>query len=207
MIRFGKIKRIIFDESSSVLPPPPTTFPFTSPFDVTLPNGGAVNLAVLNIDAHPQHGVLLNAVVNWSATFTPPATPSVLNLTGFADVTFELLLNGSVIYRVSQSAVQKAIPLSQPTFLFAIASTTYEIASLLHFDTTPADFNIGCKLGSNIGCNIGCNCSGINTYTLRATNIFLVPPQVSTGIATTSAVVGAVTLVAEKVNACKKVCF
>lgn len=197
MARFGKIDRVVFDESSAVLPPPPTTFPFTSPFLVTLPNGRAANLAVVSIEARPRHGVLLNAVVNWSATFTPPTTASVLNVPGFADVTFELLLNGTVIYRVSQTAIQKAVPLVQPTFLFTNASTTYQIASLLHFDITPVDQHVVC----------GCSGLNINTYTLRATNIFLSPPQVSAGTATTTALVGAVTLVAEKVAACSKGCF
>jgi hypothetical protein len=135
--------------------------------------------------------VLLNAVVNWSATFTPSSV-TTLNVPGYADITFEILRNDIVIYRVGQTATQKGFPLVQPAFQFSRPTSTFEIASLLYFDTTP------------IFCNEKIDFAERNTYTLAATNINLIAPQVSIIPATTSAAVGAVTLVATEVEACKK---
>ena len=185
MVKFGEIERVVFSQFNPVLPLPPITPPLTSPFPTNLPGGGTINLALVNVRAdHDRDGVLLSATINWSATFTPPTPAAVLNVPGFADVTFELLRNGIVIYRVDQTAIQKGFPLNQPAFLFTVTVSTFEIASLLHFDfTLPACHH------------------EFNVYTLRATNIALTAPQVATGTATTTAAVGAVTLVAEKVEA------
>ena len=175
----GRLKNIFIAQSGQLLPLPPVTPPLTSPFPVNLPNGGTVNLALLNVrSAGNRSGAFLSATVNWSATFIPPDTPAVLNVPGFADVTFEILLNNiAVIYRVAQTAVQKGFPLIQPSFLFTIAVPTYEIASLGHFDRSlPVEEH--------------------RVYTLRATNISLTAPQVAAGTAVTTAQVGAVTFTA-----------
>jgi hypothetical protein len=177
-----KTERIFVNEYNSLLSLPPIIPPLTSPFPVPLTNGNTVDLAA--IDACVKNDcevVLLSAVINWSATFFPPAsisTTSILNNPGYANVTFEFLTNGNVMYRVTQSVLQKGFPINQPTVLFTSAVPTYEIASMLFLDTTP-------------------NCCNrhpqFNCYTLRATNITLVSPIVSTGGAATTAAVGAVT--------------
>lgn len=179
-----KIDRTFVSEFNPLLPLPPIIPPLTSPFPVPLTNGATVHLAT--IDACVKNDcdvVLLSAVINWSATFTPPSsvsTSSILNTPGYANVTFEFLTNGVVVYRVTQTAVQKGFPINQPTVLFTLAVPTYEIASMLFLDTTP------------ICCN---RHQKFNTYTLRANNIALVSPTISTGGATTTAAVGAVTFV------------
>ncbi len=189
MVKFGEIERVVFSQFDPVLLLPTTSL--TSPFPTNLPNGGTINLALVNVrTGHDRDGVLLSAVVNWSATFTPPTPTAVLNVPGFANVTFELLRNGVVIYRVDQTTVQAATPLVQPVFPFTTVST-FGIASLLHFDFTPLVFD------STIAC---CH-SEFTVYTLRATNIVLTAPQVAAGTATTTAAAGAVTLVAEIVEA------
>jgi len=177
-------RQVFVSEQNGLLSLPPTIPPFTSPFPIQLTNGGTVNLAMINLN-QTHHGMkqncdgaLLHAVINWSATFTPPpsiSASSILNTAGYANVTFEFLKNGAVIYRVTQSATQHAIPLNQPTFLFTTAIPTYEIASMLFFNTDR------------------CPCSKSAIYILRATNILLVAPQISVGGATTTAAVGAVT--------------
>jgi hypothetical protein len=172
------------NEYNSLLSLPPIIPPLTSPFPVPLTNGATVDLAT--IDACVKNDcdiVLLSAVINWSATFIPPSsisTSSILNNPGYANVTFEFLTNGVVIYRVTQTTAQKGFPINQPTVLFTLAIPTYEIASMLFLDTTP------------LCCN---RHPQFNSYTLRATNITLVSPVVSTGGATTTAAVGAVTFV------------
>lgn len=179
-------QRIFVSEQNGLLSLPPITPPLTSPFPIQLTNGGTVNLAIINLSntdnciKHNNNGVLLSAVINWSATFTPPpsiSTSSILTTAGYANVTFEFLTNGSVVYRVTQTAVQKGIPLNQPTVLFTTAVPTYEIASMLFSD--PAR----------------CHRTEANVYMLRATNILLAAPLIVTGGATTTAAVGAVTFV------------
>ena len=186
MVKFGEIERIFFSEINPVLPLPPIVAPLASPFPTDLPSGGAVNLALVNVRTdHDRDGVLLSAVVNWSATFTPAAA-TTLNAPGFADVTFELLRNGIVIYRVNQTIEQKGFPLVQ-TIQFTTATSSFQIASLLYFDFIPTI----CR-------------NQFHVYTLRATNIALTNPQVPAGsTATTTAAAGAVTLVAEKTEACR----
>lgn len=163
-------KHFILTEKNAVLPLPPTAFP------TSLSSHDIVNLASINFKIHDLDGVIVQAVVNWSATFTPSATATVLTIPGFADVTFEILLNGQVVYRVSQSVMQKEIPLSGN---FTAATTTEATTSLLHFNVSV---------------------HGANTYTLRANNIVLTAPVLASGTATTSAAVGAVTLIAEGVE-------
>jgi len=180
-----KNKRIFVSEQNALLALPPIIPPLTSPFPISLVNGGTVNLATINACLRCDCDiVLLSAVINWSATFIPPSsisTASILNTPGSANVTFEFLRNGIVIYRVTQTAVQKGIPLNQPTTLFTLAIPTYEIASMLFLDCMP----IHCSRHHEP-----------NIYTLRATNIALVFPQISIiGGATTTAAVGAVTFV------------
>lgn len=159
-----------FTEQNAVLPLPPAAFP------TSLSSSDIINLASLTFEIHGLEGVILNAVVNWSATFTPSATATTLVTPGFADVTFEFLRNGQVIYRVSQTVMQKGIPLSGD---FTAATTTLTTTALLHF-------------------NIATH--GSHTYTLRANNIVLTAPVLASGTATTSAAVGAVTLIAEGVE-------
>ena len=179
-------KRIFVYEQNELLPLPPIIPPLTSPFPIQLTNGGTFNLAIINLNnvehsiKHDSTGILLTAVINWSATFTPPSsisTSSILNTTGYANITFEFLRNQSVVYRVTQTAVQKGAPLNQPTVLFTTTVPTYEIASMLFWDP------VRCPPNATI-------------YTLRASNVLLVAPQISTGGATTTAAVGATTFVA-----------
>lgn len=188
-MKFGEIKRVVFDESNQNLPPPPITAPLTTPFTTTISNGGTTNIAVVSLKAKRPVGVLLNAVVNWSATFTPPSTTATLVVPGLASITFEILRNGAVLYRVSQTAIQNAFftrPDGTTTPL-----TVYQIATLLHFDTA---------LDAPQFCNEGS--PQLDVYLLRATNVLLVAPQVSAGTAVTTAAVGAVTFIAEKAKTC-----
>ncbi|MDF2571909.1 MAG: hypothetical protein K0R55_3513 [Sporomusa sp.] len=189
-MKFGEIKRIVFGNFNQTLPPPPITPPLTSPFAISLTNGSTVNLATVTLTADRPVGVLLNAVVNWSSAFNPPSSTATLVVPGFADITFEILRNGVVIYRVTQTAIQNAFftqPIGTTTVL-----TTYQIATLLFFDTPPVVQQF---------CNEGA--PQLNVYTLRATNILLVAPQVSSETATTTAAIGAITFIAEKVKACR----
>lgn len=156
----------IFTEQNAVLPPPPTAFP------ISLSNNDIVNLASITFKIHGLEGVILNAVVNWSATFTPSTTATTLTTPGFADVTFELLRNGQVVYRVSQTVMQKEIPIIGN---FTTATTTLTTTELLH---------------------VNIPVHGSNTYILRANNIVLTAPVLASGTAITSAAVGAVTLIA-----------
>ncbi len=162
-----KIRHFILNEKNAVLPLPPTAFP------TSLSCRDIVNLASITFRIHDLDGVILQAVVNWNATFTPSATATTLAIPGFADVAFEFLLNGQVVYRVNQTVIQKEIPIIGN---FTAATTTYTTTTLLHF-------------------NIATH--GSNTYTLRANNIVLTAPVLVSGTATTSAAVGAVTLIAE----------
>jgi len=94
------------------------------------------------------------------------------------------LVNGFVIYAVTQTAVQKGLPVNSAV-LFSLAVPTFEIASLLHLDMR----------------HIFKACSSRElVYTLRATNVSLVAPQVASGVATVSAEVGAVTFVAQEIR-------
>lgn len=175
-------------QNNGLLSLPPITSPLISPFPIQLINQGTFNLAIIELSnfhkskKHSSCGIILEAVINWSATFSPPSSissSSILNNTGYANVTFEFLKNEVVIYRVTQTAAQTGISLNQPTVLFTSPVSTYEIASMLFFDAN-----------SFHGC-----CSEI--YQLRATNILLSAPKLSTGGATITAAVGAVTFLAK----------
>ena len=177
-----KTERTFVNEYNSLLSLPPIMPPFISPFPVDLPNGGVVNLATIEACINSNCDIAsLSAVINWSASFFPPSgvsTSTILNNPGYANVTFEFLRNGVVIYRVNQTIGQVGFPINQPTVLFTLAVPTYEIASMLFLDTTPLCNNRHLKA---------------NTYLLRANNITLVPPAFTAGGAATTAQVGAVT--------------
>ena len=180
-----KNERTFISEHNALLALPPIIPPLTSPFPIPLVNGGTVNLATVDACLRCDCEIVsLSAVINWSATFIPPSsisTTSILNTPGYANVTFEFLRNGIPIYRVTQTSVQKGIPLNQPAALFTLAIPTYEIASMLFIDRMPIRYR---------------RHHGPNIYTLRATNIALVSPQISIiGGATVTAAVGAVTFV------------
>ena len=182
--------RIVFDADNQALPPPPLSAPLQSPFPVALASGTAVNLAAVTLSAAQRGRTVLRAVVNWSATYTPPATDTVLLTPGFAGVTFEILRNGTVIYRVAQTAVQNAF-FNQPAGTVS-PLTTYQIAALLHVDAAAP-------------CRRSCpkQALPLQVYLLRAANIFLVAPEVAAGAAQTTAAVGAVTFIAEKTKTCR----
>jgi hypothetical protein len=188
----GKIERVFVAEQNAVLPLPPTTPPLSSPFTIPLTGGGTIDpLATIRVNIRRnRNAVLLSAVVNWSATFTPPTTAAVLTTPGYVDVTFEILRNGIIVYTVTQTAVQKGTPLNQG--LFTQAVPTFEIASLLHFDR-PVVAEVPC-----INFRNGRDWSFV--YTLRATNVALVAPLVAGETATVTAAVGAVTFVAEEIE-------
>ncbi|MBP2646213.1 MAG: hypothetical protein H6Q75_1653 [Firmicutes bacterium] len=175
---------VYFYEQNSLLPLTPTIPPLTSPFPIYLSTGETLNLALINVPAVPRGwDVLLSSVINWSATFTPPETATTLTIPGYVDATFELLRNGIILTRLTQTAVQKATPLNTSTD-FTTAVPTYEIASLLHVDTNP----VLCQT---------------NTYTLRVTNLSLVAPVVTSGTATTTAQIGSIHFVAKPVIAAR----
>lgn len=161
----------------------------TPPFPTSLPAGGTVELCTVFVpdDCEPN-AFLLSAVVNWSVTFTGLASPLVITSPGSAQITFEILRDGIVIYRVIETASQIG---ANTAIVFVGPTTTFTTTSLLHLDT--ASLWQGC-----------CN-PFPTTYTLRATGIILTPPlSVATVAATVTAAAGAVTLVAEEVDLCKE---
>lgn len=155
------------------------------PFPINLPAGGTVELCrVVVPEERGSRAVLLNAVVNRSATFTGLADPVAIGVPGFVRVGFELLRNGGVVYRVIETANQAA-----PSIVGAFIgpTTTFVTTALLHLDTASlcGDF-----------------CAGSPAlYTLRATNIIFTPP-LTAGVpaATVTAAAGAVTLAFEAVE-------
>lgn len=169
MIKLGKIELTVVKEHNTV---PVSDFP------VILPNEGTIDLASVAIDLTGDlDGVLLQAVVNWETLFDP--SPGNLTFAGFAFVDFELLRDGVVIYRVSQTAPQEQVSATENS---GLVLPTFRVATLLHLDTEPLTGH-----------------AGIVTYTLRATNITLVPPQNDTpGLV--QAQVAAVTLIAQEVE-------
>lgn len=159
------------------------------PFPIALPAGGTVDLCTVFVpeDCDPN-AFLLSAVVNWSVTFTGLVTPLVITSPGAAQVIFELLRDGIVIYRVIETANQIG---ANSAIVFVGPTSTFTTTSLLHFDT--ASLWHGC-----------CN-PFPTTYTLRATGITLIPPLSGAIIAgTVTAAAGAVTLVAAEVDICKE---
>lgn len=179
MLPLTEVERVVTAERHAVTPLPSTTEPIESPFPVNLPAGGTVELARLTIDLRrDRDAVLLLGTVNWSASFSA----EIITRGGSADVTFELLRDGAVIYRVTQSAVQLEVAaLSRPV---SAAAAVFQIASLRHLDTTPLTGKTNCV-----------------TYTLRATNIILVKPDSPDEQNTVTAEAGAVTLTAQEIEA------
>ena len=155
----------------------------TPPFLLALPHNTPTELAKIVIYRSHKcecNCVIIKSVVNYSVTFTPPSAAAPLTTPGYGDITFELLVNGNVVYRVLQTALQKGFPL--PPANFSTPATTFEIASLLHVNQTSA---------------CCCNpCGYYDILTLRAT-ANLVAPLTTTGTATIAANAGAVTLIAE----------
>ncbi len=154
-------------------------------FPINLPAGGTVELCRIVVpEERGSRAVLLNAVVNWRATFTGLTTPVAIAVPGFVRVSFELLRNGGVVYRVIETANQAA-----PTIIgsFIGPTTTFVTTALLHLDAASL---------------CGNSCAGSPAlYTLRATNIIFAPPLFG-GVpaATVSAAAGAVTLAFEAVE-------
>jgi hypothetical protein len=181
MVKFTEIERVFVDEHNPIATPP---------FPTNLPNGGFADLASVTINiGRDKDAFLLHAVVNWSATFTPLSTPVNIAIIGNAQVTFQFLRNNTVIYQVIQSIPQPLVNLIPP---FATAATGFDIASLLHFDTSSLCDCLGTS-------------GGFTTFTLRATNIILTPPLTPSGAlaGTVTAAAGPVTLVVEEVEACR----
>lgn len=177
MTEFAKVKKVLNSERNAVLPLPSSNPSNTSPFPKVLPEGKTVELAHVTIKVgHDPSGVLLLANVNWSATFPG----SAFTTGGWAEVTFEILRDGVVIYRVHPSAVQGENDGSTAP----PALTVFRITALRHVDTTPV-----------------CDKTGKVTYTLRATNIIIVDPVGETAT-TTKANVGAVMLTVKQIEAC-----
>lgn len=153
------------------------------PFPIALVVDSTIDLAIVTLDLSHSAGVVLQGVVNWSASFTIPPTET-LGEKGFAEVTFQLLRDGQVIYQVIKTIRQKD---------FAIAdvlqtNATFDIASLLHLDILPLK-----------------SAAGQTTYTLRATDIALFKQDVGASgseYPSVAAAVGAVTLIAQEVEAC-----
>lgn len=163
MVEFTKVRKVMNKERSSVLPP-----------SNSLPAGKTVELAKAKINLkHKPSGVLLYANVNWSATFNDSADGS------WAETTFELLRDGSVIYHVHQSAIRGESKGAETS-----SATVFRNAVLRYFDTVPAIDKIG-KV----------------TYTLRATNI-IVAALNGEHDATTTVNAGAVILTAQQIEAC-----
>ncbi|VBB05188.1 Hypothetical protein LUCI_0395 [Lucifera butyrica] len=159
-----------------------TVFP---PFPTTLPAGGTVPLCSIIVCSH-RAAYLVRAIINWSATFTPLASALALTSGGFAQVEFDLLRDGVVIERVFQTAPQVGFGVGIP---FTTASTTFEIAAMQILDTS--------SLVSD---------PPLSVFELRATNVILTPPlstvgTVITPVGTTTAAVGAVSLVVEQIEA------
>lgn len=151
------------------------------PFTTTLPAGGTVSLCSIAVPAR-RAGYLVRAVVNWSATFTPPVftvVPTIIT-SGFAQITFEILRDGGPIARVFQTAFS-------PVGAFPTPATTFEIATLQILDTQ----------------SLSGITNPISLFEVRATNIILVPPLLNVGLASASAAAGLVSLVVEEIDVCR----
>lgn len=183
MIKFTAVEQVVTDEESQLLPLPPTAPPITSPFPLSLASGATYDLAAVSLNlAGDRDGVLLFAAVNWSATFATAVTL----VPGWVDVTFQLLRNGTLIYQVTESAVQT--PIGQQNLAVSFpGSTDFRAASLRYLDTAPTKA-----------------CPGVLTYTLRATSIvFKDTTDIDNNTFPPTAAIGAVTLTAEEIEACR----
>lgn len=170
----NKVERVIIDE---IIAPLPATIPFATP----LLEGDTLELARVDVQVGgDKDGILLLAVVNWGLRVTSDNVAADVISSGYANVTFELLCNGAVIYRTMQTAVQTFISDTQkPTEM-----TTFEIADISYLDIISGRTN-----------------PGINTYVLQATDITIIGPNVNSGsIVSASVSVGPVTLAAEDID-------
>lgn len=168
------VERVFIDQS---IAPLPATIPFPTP----LPAGGTVILARVDVEVGgDKDGILLLAVVNWGLRITSGNVAADVTSSGYANVTFEILRNGAVIHRTTQTAVQTFTGDPQkPTEM-----TTFELADISYLDI-PA----------------GMPKPGINAYVLRATDITIIEPDVAPGaIVSTTVSVGPVTLAAEEIE-------
>lgn len=160
------------------------TLPVTIPFPTPLMAGDTVELARIKVEpAQGKNSILLMAVVNWGLRVTSNGVLATLTTGGSAHVAFELVRNGEVIYRVTQTSIQaysnKAIG--------PIENAMFEIADLSVLDIPSRRKH-----------------QGVSTYILRAINIDVIDPVLTSGgPAFSTASVGPVTLVAEELGAKK----
>ena len=128
------------------------------------------------------------AAVNWTAVFDiRGAEDFSLLRAGSATATFELLRNGTVIQRLTQTAPQTFVDFGPRRISSGLSA---EIAALLHFD--------------DLVCS---EPSGFVTYTLRVTNVFVTAPLFSSTPPpsfTGSVATGAVTLVVQEIGTLHK---
>lgn len=177
MISLTKIKRAVTYQRRFLEGTPNPLMPFQSRFTKQLRPGTTVEIAHLKVSLRNEKtGIILGGTVNWSTTFPGSASSSG----GWAEITFELLRNKTVIYRIHQTAVQSEINIDSGSFP---QITVFKIAGFRHFDTT-----------SIVGK------TETVRYTLRATNIVTVDPAGANSIPTT-AKGGAVTLTAQLIEA------
>ena len=188
MLKFTVVEQVVHEQKNQVLPLPPDSPPI-SPFPVSLSQGqqffgvapaGPLTLAKVKLDlTKDRDGVLLLAVVNWSA-FCPAgriAIPVVV------EADFEILRNGTVIYAARETILAPAVGVQLLLGNELPADTGFSITSLRHFDT---------GLTTCPG--------GLITYTLQINNVAVfnaadtqdnfIPPTVA---------IGAVTLVAKEI--------
>jgi hypothetical protein len=180
MATLKEIERVFACEVNEVVSPP---------FTVSLPPGGTVDLCKLTVPlGRSPSAFIVTAVVNWNVTFTPIGLVDQ-DFPGFAQITFELLRDGGPIQQVTQSVIQLFF---SPDVLSSTASTTLEIATLRHLDTT----------------SLGGITNPLATFIIRATNIILTPSidQVGTvrnPVSIVTAAAGLTSLTVEEVEACR----
>ncbi|HBS58251.1 MAG TPA: hypothetical protein DEA44_03180 [Firmicutes bacterium] len=164
----------------------------TGTFATSLPVGGTVPLASIAVPVgRDRDAFLVRATMNWNATFTPLLSLLTLTGLGFAQVTFELLRDGVVIGRVTDT-------INQPDgSIGAVVATT-----TVGFDTTTVEVLDTSSI-------TGAVASGaIAIFELRATNIVAVGPvnvlgTVTVPLATVTLAAALTTLVIEEIEACR----
>lgn len=187
MVTFGEVEKVhVCQQNVTALPP----------FTTQLPVGSTVPLCSVTVPLCRDRGrdrdaFLVRAVVNWSATFDPIITILALTGLGFAQVTFEVLRDGVVIGRVTQTINQPNGVIGILDLPFEDAVTGFNIATIEVLDTT-----------SLIGC-----AGPIAVFELRATNIIVVEPinalgTVITILADVFINAGLISLVVEEIDAC-----
>ncbi|MPM85604.1 hypothetical protein SDC9_132685 [bioreactor metagenome] len=155
--------------------------PATIPLTTALPEGEMVELARIDVGADcEKDGILLTAVANWGIRVTSNNQIVSISSAGSANVTFELLRNDTVIYRITQTAVQTFLNKSEGP----VETATFEIADIRYLDFSTRAIK-----------------PGNNTYVLRVANITIIEPVISNGASVlTTASVGPVTFVAEVID-------